>query len=620
MADPKIHDFKAVLKELPELSNSDLASAVLSTYSKISLRRLGGLADSVNLKPLISSREKIVVLPSTYERSDNAIMHFTAKLATQLGYRVKIAQYGNRTIRELTDHQQKVNLGLYMSLDDRTAMVRFTKKVDPYEMGRVLVRSQQIIGLLSQDEKLGVNILTENNRLFGNAKSYDSRKKVGAADQYWLRELPLFFEEADWGDPLANVLSTLMKQSYRLVDEEVIFNNLVPYIQTYPSFVQRTQKKEIVISPAKGRRPAVTSVKVPSKPKKNALLLDSEMKLLMEVSTGIWKPTPFEGISHEDWATAILENGSKTIEQELDKIYNARSQFLSKLASVTTKRLQGIRLLNETLKTKRKADITSTNLVELLLSRDDPWADFAHEITLMDPTGNSFLKEWTIGGKNKSFINDTSKDVVEKIYWNVWDRAMKMGLYLKELEARERISQQLTEARAKAENEAAADKAWRDSFKEKYGTTVYEQYAHLRKDNWGEAPTLLPKSRKRKAVNISHVIPHELQKPATYQPRKGKMKAEVIEPRVHPEGVRNFVYGTDEERGKFFLSRCKLYEDDEDYTGNEPVLYSVYDTYIKFGIVPSSYKYMQASLDLRKEVDFGTEFVEEWDSRMGGSD
>lgn len=608
-----------VLKELPEISDHDLQSAVGSTLSKLSGRRLGGLVDRAKLKPLISVKENLLVLPATYSRADNSILHYMLSVAKKLKYKVKAIDYGSKPLRELSEHQQKVNLGIYMSLDDTGAKIRMAKKKDPYEIGRTYVRSQQIIGCIGSEERLGVNVLIENNRLFGNSKSKDNSKIIGAADQYWVRELPSFFEEGEWAQELATVFLSLVKQSWTLLQKDVMFDNIIPYIETYNSFIAKTQAVDIITTPAKGRKKAETTTKVPSKPKRNPLLLDGELKLLLELSASIWEPTPFESLSQEAWATKVLDHGLTALKSELNKIYSKRGQFLSKMAALTTKRLQLLRNVSEQHKTIRKADVSAQNLEDLLSSYDNPEIVFSQEIIAMDPTGSLFLKEWQLGHYIPSWVADHSAPAMERIQIAVQNAVTKKGFY-------DAMANKLTErkdkilaARKQIESKAATEKQWRDDFIQKYGAESLKRFSNnIYRDSDGlPAMFRVDSEYKRKAPATIHIkeVPHAHHKPTGKPSTKGKSRmVEVpvfIDPLRTDDPPHGFDIATDEQRGLFYLERLHNLEGKADK--NQPEFRAAIATYKQYGKLPSKYDYLLPKfrrINLYRDHEWETLFEE----------
>jgi hypothetical protein len=597
---PLTNTVRELLKELPTLSDNDLGRTVTSTISRISQRRLGGLQNAANLKPLINESEKIVLLPDTLKKPDNAVVQAMAQFASRMGYTVKLIEYGERPIRDLTVASSETGLGIYMSLDDELNIIKFNKKQDNYEIGRAYARSQQVVGLLSSSSHLGTNILKENNRYFGNAKVKDTKKKIGDADQYWVRESRLLFYEEDWDNELGLLLCNLLRKSHILVDEATLLDNIVPYVEPYPEFVRQHTSQEVTITPAKGKKAATTTTKVPSKPKKSSLLLDKELSLLLEISAPIWINPHWSTMSSTEWAYELLNLGAKAIASDLKTIYSARATFLAKMASVTTKRLQAIRSLSDTLKTKRKADIQVTDLEALLLLREDPVDSYVNEIFTIDPSGNQFIKEWISGETSKSAEHDTTPSTVSALKQIIFKRVYESHVYEEVITKRANAETLRAAHKSRVELAAKSEKEWSDNFKKNYGSDLYEKWARNidltdmanRKVLRSVGAVLGDTSRKE--------VPHESsKKQPSLQAKKSRARKTA---RTIPPGCAHGPWKAafDEDITRVFEEGVKIFESSEEL--HPPAFLSAIACYKQFGKLPAPFDIYTDQFDSSQEL------------------
>jgi hypothetical protein len=536
--------------------------------SKASDRRLGDRAKAIDLNPLISDDLNTLVVPDTFRKPDNYIGHYIMRLGKQLGYSIRLLPVDKESIVELSEHDHKIGLGMFMSLEDQKANFRFTKKTDPYEIGRTIVRAQQIIGSLQSINQVGADILKANNYYFGNLQSKTAVIKKDLSDQaagpeakkakkgstihspYWVKSAPSLFEERKWGSQLTKILVHLMRRSYSLVEPMVLWDNLVPYITSYSDLVRSYCTRSIVTVPSRGRHPAQTVDRVPGKPRTNNLLLKPELGLMDRVSASLWEPTPWESMDSDEWAQALLANSLDTIKSDLAKIYNARAAFLSKLAAVTTKRLQSIRNLSESMKSKRKSDVNPEILERMLLARSDMTETLVSEIISLDNTGDSFLKEWAAGRPYTNLISDKSSVIMDEIKRTLRLEITREGFYASLKDASAAQLEQIRAFQSKISEETRAREAWLRQLKNQYGeSTIQKWKANLKEFNFQEKTHIEPLQRRSQAERkaLLRGIPHESRKPqgSAAADSKGKKKREVRLPNAPQRHVKYSEYTLD---------------------------------------------------------------------------
>jgi hypothetical protein len=399
-----------LLQEIPDLSIEDLESAVQSSFSKLSSKKLGGRISAADLTPLIHDESRSVVLPDSFKQADNAIGHYMLGCASMLGYKVKlIANPPSSQPADLSSREEQIGLGMFMSLQDGMNTFRFVSKKDAYEYGRTIVRAQQIVGFLTS-VKLGIDMMLPNQEYFGNGiPDKDSKKKEL---EYVLKWLPSLFQEHWWGQQLTKVLVTLMRKSFVLADVDVLIDNMASYYIKYGDVVRRLCARDVVISPAQGKKKAQTIKRVPAKPRNNALFIKEELTLINKLAAPLWDPLEWEKLSHRDWVLYTLDEGLTEVRKVLNQVYNDRATFLSRMAALTTKRLRLIRDSIPEAKTKRKADVQVGDLGRMLLAKEDPYQSLAKEILSIDQSGDLFLKEHLLGAKYSDAQGDKTASMM----------------------------------------------------------------------------------------------------------------------------------------------------------------------------------------------------------------
>jgi len=508
-------DVTSLLKELPNVSQDDLESIVIAADSKVSSRRLGGKVASANLKPMYHKGTNALIVPRTFVEADNYLGLYTVKAALKLGYNVKTIPYAGDCAELPTDLEQ-INLGIYMSLDDHESLFKFTKKIDNYERGRTYARSQQVLGALMSNG-MDASVLKQNHTFFGNfrpEKGADEKDKK-SKDLYWIHMLPQLIKETDLRDSCTKVILHVMRNTWSLVDGEILWTNMVPNFVPYGTVIKDTCSKDVVIEPAKGKKAAVTKAKVPTKVRSNALLLKGELEYINTVSGPLFEPTPWEKLSQEEWVKAIWANGLGKIKKELSTQYGHRATFLSRLSSVTTKRLRQYRLLTDANKNKRKADVQVSDLESLLISRVNPAQEFAQELLSLDPSQELFLKEYFVGGTYdwKSVQGGTAlaDSIKEKVHQDIASEGIYTELLKQSEEKRTALSALLASYKAKEDER----NAYFRNLQEKYGSRLVSKWSsNLTEYEFTEDQQSKGRNIKRgHKKSLANQVPFETKKP-----------------------------------------------------------------------------------------------------------
>jgi hypothetical protein len=576
-----ISPMAVLLKELPELDDDDLRSAVVSADSKVSSRRLGGRVAAANLKPMVLVKEKTVVLPTTVKDANNYIGHYLMKAANKLGYRIRLIPYTGE-IADVTDYNIDVALGIYMSLEDETANFNFKEKKDPYEVGRTYARSQQIIGVLSAKEKLGPDILKMNEHFFGNYRvpKGTTEKTAKKGSDYWIHSAGALFYETRLRDSLVKCLVTLMRQSWVVVAPDVLWNNIYPYLIDYNTIVKENCGKEVVVSPAKKNKPAIMKVKIPSKPRQNNLLLKQELEFLARISNTVWEPTPWENLKATEWASVVFTDGLPSIKEALSKIYNKRSAYLTRLATLTTKRLNRLRAVGgaSTNKTTRKADIKVNDLTELLISAEDPYETFVEELLLMDPTHNLFLASYCADVNIEQIPDGQKRAVTQFIHDTLYEELRKTKLYDEVKKHTEEQQKKFVDTLEKMTKAVHEQNEFMSKLRNKYGDATMNKWSkNINYDFTTDAKRMGSKTKPKwdKAVTvIDKTVPHSTSKA---QPKPSKQ-------RIEEERYQNI---TDH-----WLNRCRQIfknQGDSPMTTREVLLRAAFATYAEHKDVPNRF-------------------------------
>jgi hypothetical protein len=183
-------------------------------------------------------------------------------------------------------------------------------------------------------------------------------------------------------------------------------DNLLQYTEVQDLFAKRAA----VSASPKGKNNTVTVRKVPKKPKASSLLLKSEMEFVDQTLSPIF--TALESTDKDGWYNAVIEHGFKAIKSRISANADLRLALLQRFAGLTTKRLQEIRELNESLKTKRKRDITSAEVRSAISKRINPDSRLADEVITLDPKFISVLRDFRKVREDDALDYSTSRQAL----------------------------------------------------------------------------------------------------------------------------------------------------------------------------------------------------------------
>jgi hypothetical protein len=523
----ELKDLSALIQGLRPFDEESIGSSVRSTESKVSNRRLASRALSKGVvKPLLALKENICVLPSSVKNSQNHIGHYMLEVCKRLGIKTVETPYAG-PIQDLSEFQENVGVGVFMSLDDGGSNFNIKRKTDPYEAGRTLARSQQIMGcILDLGHKN--DILKPNHYYFGNnpGETIKVDKQVLRVNSF-KTELLSYIIEKDWAHEMSDILIKLLRRSYVLMPHDTIYQDMKPQLITYTQVISRWCSSERVVTPAKGKKKAQTVRKVPGKPKSSPLLTKSEMELLNSLSSRLFGKTSMEELEFNDWCALLLNEGLETIRSRLKIIYNNRQIYLTRFAKLTTNRLSQVRKLPGVYPTTKKASVTTEQVAAVILTREDPVSALVQEILTIDPSGELFIDQYFAGDTTNyaaSTLSESdlrsllSKIVVDK---QVYDDLRKTKdsqdpwvLRYLELERAHRITKmEFDELRKKIRQsdkrrkvEVQKDITLFDLIKDKVNVTMQPSRG-----------------------TIKHKVPHDVKKPQgagnVPQPQKGKQIA-----------------------------------------------------------------------------------------------
>jgi len=363
---------RKVWDELSSIEGDRLTTAFGSVTGKLNAAKIKSLSGK-DLTPMISVDNKVLVLPSTLVEDPSGLGIAMLRWASFLKYDIREYTVEGLTVKEPEATQSEIGMAFFKSLDDITSSVNvLRKKSNVTEQVRAFVRAQQLIGYVSEVKDLSVDVFKRSHSNFGNNPSETISIQVTVKQfktekvEYFKKELDSYWREKKWKERLSQIFVQLIRESWRAIDPEILHKNLESCVLSMDDFVKIycATPHEEPIKGSKGK--TEIHMRVPSKPKENNMMLAKEQQALNALSSDLFGHTYYEDNSSE-WVQILLGSGFKETKDNLQNIYKARGEFVRSFASVTTQRLSQIRTHIPDAKTKKKKDVTSAEVTQLLL-------------------------------------------------------------------------------------------------------------------------------------------------------------------------------------------------------------------------------------------------------------
>lgn len=384
-------------------------------------KRGGDVSNIKSLRPGMSASDGTVFLPDTIGRDSSALVKAMALIAKKLGLSVRLLPYGERSYKDVAMETWKISAGISFVVLDNDRKIAIKSKSDPYEHGRTIARAQQAIALFNSDKNVTKEAMRRSHRWFGNnPNEMEGSGRNKAPVKYTGRDLHLLFGEEEWSHEMASLLLQLLHRSHEFLSKEVADDLWVDCVEPYSSCVARFMERSRVVTPATGRKAAVTKKAIPRLPKENPLMTRNEMTFLQERLKPLFKAdAPHD---NNEWIKRIKELSWKDVRSSMEGNAIARDGVLKAFANVTTKRLQAIRKLPGSTANLRKVDVNAARVKALIVHRGAKAADdYAAELATLDPNGKHIwkevlklgLKNWGVSG-NAEAIRSNLKYALDK--------------------------------------------------------------------------------------------------------------------------------------------------------------------------------------------------------------
>jgi hypothetical protein len=387
---------KLALKSLHSLTIADLTTALKEVESKKLSKQSRDLTKAADLVPGISSVDKYILIPEAKEEDhpNRPLYKALAVIADKLGYTVyELPEYTGKK-KDISEDSEKFSCGISFTVSDTSNHFNMSEKMDLYEDGRTYARSQQIIGIFSDNVKLGLNALKKNHRFFGNNPG--ETKIVGRSSvpvSYKARTIRNIFREENWSEQLEALTNSLLHKYHVFLEQDVRDIEIRKNCITYSDAVLTYCSREIVTGKVRGQD--IIKVKVPHKPRSSNLLLKEEQKVINDLIDPLFSDGIPAGV--DKFVDYVLEKGFNHVIKALKEKASKKAEFLQKFSSLTTRRLTQLRAESPSeLKSKRKKDLGVHHVQTLIAKRANPYDDFVNEVLNLDPKLEIFLSQFKV--------------------------------------------------------------------------------------------------------------------------------------------------------------------------------------------------------------------------------
>jgi hypothetical protein len=417
----------SIVKELPPVITKALETGVtiqsvefLNSIRKISSEVYEQIRQSKNtvlektgLVPGIYKMKgkSYVIIPDSFVRDDYYAAMAICRLIDILGYEYFPIKYPGDDMRETS--RNNLAKGILFGLGDNSLKLRITKQNSDFELGRRIVRAQQVIRLFGI-KPMVPELLQRNNQFFGNNPGESvaiDKKMVPVIPE--IKYLGVLFQETKWENYLRSLLVKLLRDSARLLTREVAMHAIASNILSYEGYVKLYCSRTITTVPAVGKRKAQTVTRVPAMPNYSPLFTNEENVSLKNMLSPHFAPPGFAK-NFETWVAFITSGNTCERLQSIQALYTNRALVLSQFGQLTTARLGRIRKIVPGAVRKRKREVSSDDLLIFakLMQPSDILSQVAHRI---DPKGEHIYKYVNLELAEKAFqaASKAAKEAIE---------------------------------------------------------------------------------------------------------------------------------------------------------------------------------------------------------------
>jgi hypothetical protein len=375
----------SLIKRLEQLEEYDqVDEVIIDVERKKKERNLGSLSEGFS--PMYIAQSRTIVLPKQLMEGYEDGRELFAVLSKRLKLTVRTYSDESFKIGDLPKTDLEFLRGVIHGVWGDEPIALHAKKSD-FEEGRTLVRAAQIVGDFALNGHL--DLLWKNHKLFSNnpGEVSMSNKTPVIPLKERLKRCFLSHEKA-----LADLAYTLLKKTSHTVPDEELSKHILHCTMSYGAYVNLHFKQKRAVQNTKRKKQSNEISKIPQKPSSSSILKKSELKIILDIHNSVFREPSFAR-KHDEWVYAIWNGDKDAILDTIKHDMGARTLFLQKLGSLTTRRLNRIRkFLNSP--SKRKADITPAELVSYLESRKAPLDEYLMEvISLQTPNTESWLKQ-----------------------------------------------------------------------------------------------------------------------------------------------------------------------------------------------------------------------------------
>jgi len=370
--------------------------------------------------PKIDREKRAIELPASLEGQERSIFLVIAALCKLSG--VELYEYDSKVVTNTKNGTDAFCDGFLIGTysDKPTKLDRAKKDLD---FGKACAFALKIRGELVKLEKL--ELIAKNNFYFGN----NPGEKVGNTLITYGLKLKMIdiWEDPMVGQAMYGIFLYLFEQvGLSQFADDVHATTLLKYTLKFDEVVQKFYQP---IRTTKRGKTQITGFRKGKKPNPSPLLTKGEYNLIMKVAAPLW--TDLDQFK-KDWPKSILApSKAEQLLAPLGRLYKSRFEFLQKFGSLTTKRLQEIRI-SENAANIKKVDVTLTMLHNTLKKRASPGTQFRREVKKLFETNDWAIKEFEINneileGEFKNFVvQEITASYVEDVIFIIKGEAVNV--------------------------------------------------------------------------------------------------------------------------------------------------------------------------------------------------
>jgi hypothetical protein len=327
------------------------------------------LGDQNTVCKILHKEKRILIPKGIINDEANLIGLMIGKLACDMGYGLELYNSTKYSYDEPTREVRNFFLGMCIGTDDLINL-KIRVRNDIVETGRACSFAIRVRGHFRNKLWLGTEALRRDQTFFGNDPKVD--KKTKALSEYMILDSYLaqyLSDKTEVGELRRLITACLESVGLSGMEPHNLKACISSNVVSYSDIIDRFRRKPLGEMKPKKRDGKKSELgKLPEKPSSSPLITKEEMDEYHTLTTFIWSALdPYT----KEYMERLNTETYKGLVARVQSVFNIRWEMLTAFATVTTRRLQELKKLEEDKKiTKRKVDESA--LAKLLTRRRDP--------------------------------------------------------------------------------------------------------------------------------------------------------------------------------------------------------------------------------------------------------